>query len=116
MLFTAKSCSGRVVGSLCFGSVALWLAVGPAVWLVHTLYASASPRSHIVCNRFWDLSRRERCLDKSENLLRAAWIGVMQKNWLLQELPRRCGIATWWCVTQQVESPLQFLQRVACDS
>ena len=78
----------RLVGSLCFGSAALWLAVRLAVWLVCTLVASASPRSRIVCNGFWDLSRRERCLDKSQKPLRAAWIGVMQKNWIPQEMPR----------------------------
>ena len=98
------------------GILSAWAVGRLAGWLfgfLRTLVASASPRSLIVCNRFWDLSRRERCLDKSQNLLRAAWIGVMQKNWIPQELPRRCGIATWWGATQRVESPLQFVQRVA---
>jgi hypothetical protein len=100
-----------------FGPLAaLWLAVWPADWLVRTLVASASPRSRIVCNILGDLSRRERCLDKSPRMLRAAWIGVMQKNWIPQELPRSCGIATRWGATQRVESPLQFVQRVRCDS
>jgi hypothetical protein len=68
---------GWVVGSP-FGSAALWLAV----WPVSTLCASASPRSRIVFNNFWGLSRRERCLDNPQKLLRAAWIGVMQKDWM----------------------------------
>jgi hypothetical protein len=52
------------------------------VWLLAQVYASASPRSVIVFNvRGW-LSRRERCLDNHPRTLRAAWIGVMQKEWM----------------------------------
>src|SRR5882757_1027767 len=51
-----------------------------------TLWASASPRSRIVFNDFWVLSRRERCLDNTQKSLRAAWIGVMQKDWITKDL------------------------------
>src|ERR1700732_2341421 len=44
--------------------------------------ASASPRSRIVFNIFWGLSRLERRLDQPQNMLKAAWIGVMQKKCL----------------------------------
>jgi hypothetical protein len=97
----------------------LWVVGRLGGWLcgfLRTFVASASPRSRIVCNRFWDLSRRERCLDKSQNLLRAAWIGVMQKNWIPQKLPRGCGFPPGWAVTQSVESPLQFVQRLPVTS
>src|SRR5882757_6331754 len=57
-----------------------------AVGFLGTLWASASPRSRIVFNDFWVLSRRERCLDNTQKSLRAAWIGVMQKDWITKGL------------------------------
>jgi hypothetical protein len=65
--------------------------VGFAVWpcacaslfgFVGAFCASASPRSRIVCNGFGGLSRRERCLDKPPKPLKAARIGVRQKEWM----------------------------------
>src|SRR5882762_8994239 len=46
------------------------------------------PDPSLSCNSFWGLSRRERCLDKPQKLLKKARIGVMQKDWIPQELPR----------------------------
>jgi hypothetical protein len=66
------------------GHMRLVGALPASGWLGRTLWASASPRSRIVFNDFWGLSRRERCLDKPQKSLRAAWIGVMQKNWARQ--------------------------------
>src|SRR5882757_1858772 len=40
------------------------------------------PDPSLSCNSFWGLSRRERCLDKPQKLLKKAWIGVMQKDWI----------------------------------
>jgi hypothetical protein len=40
----------------------------------------------------------------------------MQKNWIPQELPRGCGFPPGWAVTQPVESPLQFVQRLPVTS
>jgi hypothetical protein len=36
--------------------------------------------------------------DNHQKSLRAAWIGVMQKDWIPQEMPRRCGMPSggWW--------------------
>src|SRR5882757_10637578 len=94
--------AGLVVLLLRFGSVALWMAV----WLVRTLYASASHRSRIVCNGFWDLSRRERCLDKSQKPLRAAWIGVMQKDWMKEGHCREVRLCSREAVSQSSVSLL----------
>ena len=95
-----------------FGVLSLyWSLVG----FLGTLWASASPRSRIVFNDFWVLSRRERCLDNTQKSLRAAWIGVMQKDWLTKA--RICSVlwpVPWEAVTQPVGSPLQFVQRVRC--
>ena len=58
------------------------------------------------------MSRRERCLDKPQKLLKKARIGMMQKNWMKKDT------ATWlWhcrpaAITQRVGSLLQFVQRV----
>src|SRR5882757_10854741 len=71
------------------------------------LTASASPRSRIVFNDFWWLSRRERCLDNHQKSLRAAWIGVMQKDWITKgdNMPRIVARPRE-AVTQPVGCPL----------
>src|SRR5882757_8735459 len=51
------------------------------------------PDPSLSCNSFWVLSRRERCLDNTQKLLKKARIGVMQKDWIPQEMQRGCGIA-----------------------
>src|SRR5882757_2258597 len=85
------------------GGSPYWSLVG----FLGTLWASASPRSRIVFHDFWVLSRRERCLDNTQKSLRAAWIGVMQKDWITKA--RICGVL-WLrpreAVTQRVGSPL----------
>jgi hypothetical protein len=43
------------------------------------------PDPSLSCNSFWGLSRRERCLDNPQKLLKKARIGVMQKNWLTND-------------------------------
>jgi len=100
-----------VVLSLCFGSGALWVAV----WLpAHVLGSCITPIPYCV-QRFWVLSRRERCLDNTQKSLRAAWIGVMQKDWITKgDNMQRVVACPWEAVTQPVGSPLQFVQRVRC--
>jgi hypothetical protein len=93
-----RSRAGSVIRAVAFGPAfaslfglcaclgfAVWL--GCALWLcclagVRAFCASASPRSLIFCNGFGGLSRRERCLDKPPKPLKAARIGVRQKEWM----------------------------------
>jgi hypothetical protein len=72
------------------------------------------PDPSLSVNSFLGLSRRERCLDKPKKLLKKARIGVMQKDWITKGNAACSGIAARWLVTQQVESPLLFVQRVRC--
>jgi hypothetical protein len=70
------------------------------------------PDPSLSCNSFWGLSRRERCLDKPQKLLKKARIGVMQKDWITIGTAACSGITDWWLVTQRVGCPLQFVQRL----
>jgi hypothetical protein len=51
--------------------------------------------------RGW-LSRRERCLDNHPRTLRAAWIGVMQKEWMRRTNAARFGMSPCWLVTPRL--------------
>src|SRR5882672_5160514 len=64
--------------SLCAGCLDSWARLP----LLH------HPDPSLSCNSFLGLSRRERCLDNPKKLLKKARIGVMQKDWIPQELPR----------------------------
>ena len=91
-----------------FGSAVLWMAV----WLVPALTLLHHPDPVLSCNSFWGLSRRERCRDNPQKLLKKARIGVMQKNWMKKDTATwlwQCHPVAW---AQRVGSPLQFVQRV----
>src|SRR5258708_24532130 len=86
---SAISGFGWVVVAALALSLGGWLCEwSPRLGLLH------HPDPSLSCNSFWGLSRRERCLDNPQKLLRAARIGVMQKNWLKKD-----QVSTWvWAI------------------